>query len=125
MAQRLHDDGRPDRRFVGLSSEAKVNFLEKAQRSDTLESLECVTALSFSPVAWYFAQAKPHKSGPHRRDGGEETGISTKMLSVRPSTKDTYTPKRSRTTALKINRPWPNYHPFSFFRTASRPFSTL
>jgi hypothetical protein len=62
IVQRLHDDGRPDRRFVGLSSDAKVNFLEKAQRSDTVESLECVTALSFFPVAWYFAQTKPHKS---------------------------------------------------------------
>jgi hypothetical protein len=57
----LHDDRRSDRRFVHSSSDAKVNFLENAQRSDTLESLEFVTALSFFPAAWYFAQAKAHK----------------------------------------------------------------
>jgi hypothetical protein len=57
----LHDDGRPDHRFVLSSSDAKVNFLEKEQRSDKLKSLECVTALSFFPAAWYFGQTMAHK----------------------------------------------------------------
>jgi hypothetical protein len=49
----VHDDGCPDCRFVKTGSDAKVNFLEKAQSSDTFETMaKCRIHFSegFSPV---------------------------------------------------------------------------
>jgi hypothetical protein len=56
---RRRDD--EDRRFVGLSLGEIPSDSEKAQRSDTLESLECVTALSFFQEVYFSVRAKPHK----------------------------------------------------------------
>jgi hypothetical protein len=50
------------RRFVGLSLGEIPSDSEKAQRSDTLETLlECVTALSFFQEVYFSVRAKPHK----------------------------------------------------------------
>jgi hypothetical protein len=51
-----------DHRFVGLSLSKIPSDRGKAQRSDTLESLECVTALSFSQGVYFSVRAKPHKT---------------------------------------------------------------
>jgi hypothetical protein len=127
IGQRSHDNGRPaDRRFVGLSSDAKVNFLAKAPRSDTLETLECVTALSFFAVAWYFTKAKPHKSAvliiavTVRKRNFPQNALHTSQYKRYVHSKTVRAPQR-----LKSIGHGQYYHPFSFFRTASRPFATL
>jgi hypothetical protein len=51
-----------DRRFVGLSLGEIQSDREKAQRSDTLETLDCVTALSFFHEVYFSVRAKPHKT---------------------------------------------------------------
>jgi hypothetical protein len=58
--RRPRDD--EDRQFVGFSLGEIPSDSEKVQRSDTLENLECVTALSFSQEVYFSVRAKPHKT---------------------------------------------------------------
>jgi hypothetical protein len=57
---RRRDD--EDRQFVGLSLGEIPSDREKAQRSDTLETLECFTALSFFQEVYFSVRAKPYKT---------------------------------------------------------------
>jgi hypothetical protein len=51
-----------DGQFVRLSLGEVPSDREKAQRCDTVETLDCVTALSFFQAVYFSACAKAHKT---------------------------------------------------------------
>jgi hypothetical protein len=71
---------------------------------------------------WYLAQAKADKSAVFIVATTGRKQNFTRMLSVRPSAKGTQTVTRTTAQNQLAMAKW---HPFSFFRTAPRPFATL
>jgi hypothetical protein len=96
-------------------------LIGKTQRSNTLESLECVTALSFFPVTWYFAQAKAHKSAVLII-----TATVPKQNFLKNALRTSHYKRcaHSKTvlrTASKINWPGPNCTPLFIFPNGFPP----